>query len=98
MNPFAALLCLIGLAALASAMPRHHQTVFGIRGTKARLRLLRTGGWLALLLATSTNCAEHGLTLGFVETLAQCSGGGFAITLVLTTIFARRSQPKKNSL
>ena len=59
-------LCLAGFAALALAMERHQDDLFGRALAPRRTRALRSVGWAALLLALAVAVQAKGWSLGLV--------------------------------
>lgn len=74
----------LGFAALALALNRHHQQVWRRAPSRRRQRLLRFAGW-GLLLAALWVCIAHaGGSSGLVWWVGLLSGAALLVTLLLT--------------
>ncbi len=73
MDLLAFLLCIGAFGALALAMERHQQAIFGVSLPRSRTRLLRAAGWLGLVLALWILVAHRGWALGLVHYSGQTS-------------------------
>jgi hypothetical protein len=73
----------LGFAALALALNRHHQQVWRRAPSRRRQTLLRFAGW-ALLLAALWGCIAHaGWASGLVWWTGLLSGAALLVTLLL---------------
>lgn len=61
------LLCLLGFAALALAMERHQEDLFGCALAARAVRCWRIAGWAALLAALACAVRGQGWSLGLVS-------------------------------
>lgn len=66
---------LLGFAALALAMERHQEDLFGRTLSPRATRALRTGGWLVLLIALAVAVRSQGWSLGLVSYSGHTSLG-----------------------
>ncbi|MBY4898938.1 DUF3325 domain-containing protein [Cupriavidus sp. AU9028] len=73
MSLFALAVCLVAFGALALAMERHQQALFGAPLAPPRTRLLRAAGWLGLAVAAALLIGRHGWALGLVYFSGQTS-------------------------
>lgn len=74
----------LGFAALALALNRHHQQVWRRAPSRQRQNLLRFAGW-ALLLAALWVCIAHaGWASGLVWWTGLLSGAALLVTLLLS--------------
>lgn len=87
-----ALLSLGGFAALALAMERHQEDLFGAPLPAARTRLLRAAGWLLLLLALGVAVRSHGWSLGLVAYSGHTSFGAGVVFVALIWADRRRAR------
>ena len=65
-----ALLSFAAVAALCLAMERHYQDLLGHKPSPRRLRGLRTGGWLLIVVAMALAMQHSGWAMGLVELCA----------------------------
>ncbi len=69
--------------ALALAMPRHHQQVFGREGAAPALRGWRCGGAVALLMGLVQAVRAEGWALGSLAWIGALAVSGAACVLLL---------------
>ncbi|MGY8523655.1 DUF3325 domain-containing protein [Paracidovorax citrulli] len=75
--------CVLAFGALALAMERHQETLFGRPLPLPRTRLLRAAGWLGLILAGALLVSRHGWALGLVYFSGQTSVGAGIVHALL---------------
>ncbi|MDA7417421.1 DUF3325 domain-containing protein [Xenophilus arseniciresistens] len=92
----AALMCVPGFAALALAMERHQEDVFGAALAAGRTRALRVAGWALLLLALVLLVRTQGWSLGLVSFSGHTSFAAALSFLGLIAIerWRLRAQPR----
>ena len=78
-----ALLSFAAVAALCLAMERHYQDLLGHKPSPRRLRGLRIGGWLLIVVAMALAMQHSGWAMGLVELSAVVMGGLCAWVFVL---------------
>ncbi|WP_422417575.1 DUF3325 domain-containing protein [Pseudomonas sp. GZD-222] len=64
-----------GFACLCLAMEKHYKDLLGAAPSAARLRALRVGGWLLLLVALYLAVDKSGWAMGLVEWIAVLMAG-----------------------
>lgn len=84
-------LSLAGFVALALAMERHQEDLFGQALAPRRTRVLRVVGWAALLLALAAAVQAKGWSLGLV-TLSGHTSLCAAIVCVALLVRQRRAR------
>lgn len=80
-----AVVSLIAFVLLALAMDRHQQDLFGRELQPGRSRLLRIGGWAALLASLAIAVDAQGWSLGLV---AWCGHISLSAGLVILALVA----------
>lgn len=80
-----AFVSLAAFALLALAMDRHQQDLFGRELAPGHTRLLRAGGWVALLASLAIAVQAQGWALGLV---AWCGHIGFSAAVVILALIA----------
>lgn len=92
----AALLCVPGFAALAMAMERHQQDLFGAPWPAGRTRALRIAGWGLLLLALVLLVRTQGWSLGLVAFSGHTSFGAAVsfVSLIAIERWRLRAAPR----
>lgn len=78
-----AVLCVAAFAALALAMERHQDDLFGAPLAPGRTRGLRAAGWGLLLLALAVVVRSQGWALGLVAYAGHTSFGAAAVFIAL---------------
>jgi len=86
------LLSLIAFGALALAMERHQEDVFGRALARGRTRALRAGGWLALAAALALAVRGQGWSLGLVAWSGHISAAAGIVFLGLVANARRRAR------
>lgn len=74
---------LVAWCALALAMPRHHEQVFGREGSTRALRVWRCGGAVAVLMVLVQAVLTEGWALGALHAVASLAVAGVAVPAVL---------------
>lgn len=88
-----ALLTLAGFVSLSLSMKKHHKAVVGEFPTAARIRSLRFGGWLGLILATGLCIVGFGTGYGLVVQTALLNVAGVIVSLTLAYRFGDARRP-----
>ena len=88
----ALLLSLLGFAALALAMHKHHRDILGRPIPPVRRHGLRLTGWGLLALAFAACIAGKGWATGPVLWFAQLTVAALAIAMLLTLRTPRRGR------
>lgn len=85
------LLSLLAFGALALAMDRHQEDIFGRALAPGRVRTLRAAGWLALGAALAWAVREHGWSLGLIAWTGHISAAAGMVFLGLVVIGRRQA-------
>lgn len=86
------LLCTLGFAALALAMERHQEDLFGHALASTATRWLRVTGWAALGLALVVIVKAQGWSVGLVSYSGHTSLGAGLVFGALVVVERRRSR------
>ncbi len=84
---------LLGFVCLALAMERHHRNVFGALPGRARRRVLRTTGWIALAAAVACCVLGWGPAYGVIAACGVLAAGAAPPLLWLSYRTAPRARP-----
>jgi len=85
-------LCVFGFTALAVAMERHQEDLFGRPMVPATARSLRIAGWATLLLALAVAVRAQGWALGLVSFSGYTSLGAALVFGTLIVQARRKSR------
>jgi len=85
-------LCVFGFTALAVAMERHQEDLFGRPMVPATARSLRIAGWATLLLALAVAVRAQGWALGLVSYSGHTSLGAALVFGTLIVQAQRKSR------
>lgn len=83
---------LIAFALLALAMDRHQRDLFGRELAPRRSRVLRVGGWVALLASLAIAVRAQGWSLGLVAWCGHVSLGAGVVILALVARERRKAR------
>lgn len=89
------LLSTLGFAALALAMERHQEDLFGHALATTTIRWLRVAGWAALLLALVLIVKAQGWGVGLVSFSGHTSLGAGLVFGVLVVV--ERTRPRRSA-
>jgi len=85
---------LVGFAALALSMHRHHRDIFGKAPTVPRRLALRIAGWGLLGMSLATCIATFGWAIGLVHWTGLLTAAGMTVALLLAAKPARLWRPR----
>ena len=86
------LLSLLAFGALALAMDRHQEDIFGRVLAPERVRALRTAGWLAMGAALAWAVREQGWSLGLIAWTGHISAAAGLVFVGLVVMGRRRAR------
>ena len=85
------LLSMLAFGALALAMDRHQEDIFGRALARGRTQALRTAGWLVLGATLALAVREQGWSLGLITWTGHISASAGIVFVGLVAIGRRRA-------
>jgi hypothetical protein len=89
-----AALTLLGFAAIALSIKKHHKAVLGTFPERRRVWALRVLGWAALVGATAWCIRAFGIGYGLVVETALLNAAGVVVALTLTYRFGEAANSR----